>query len=370
MPGLGFFDLWKRTGSRLLPGCFVPILLLPFACPGQSPQLNINPTLPGPRLPIGGLNFCDNSDSMYQGGQYCISGGTSPQMPTLTYAGSSGACSSEYIAELDFAQPGDSDGNGESYGYYDSGLLPADTQWTVNWSLNQGDVGEYSEGGNGDLQDLEDGNSANEFTFQVYGQNPSLDSIITLLDDFGPPWWYGHTLTWETLAANPTGSGYGYLGNVQFYGVDQFGPGMTYTGTPVWGYPDGFGLSQLDGSPGANPSLVTDDSLWTWTTNLMYGVQVANQTQSAAYNHFSSQMSLMLADTSSQGLPPNYPNPVGGYCNFTWNGTGNNAYWNADWINKYNGGYWANWTGSRWSYGNSTNPNYTPNVCNQPSYTK
>lgn len=147
MPGLGFFDLWKRTGSRLLPGCFVPILLLPFACPGQSPQLNINPTLPGPRLPIGGLNFCDNSDSMYQGGQYCISGGTSPQMPTLTYAGSSGACSSEYIAELDFAQPGDSDGNGESYGYYDSGLLPADTQWTINWSLNQGDVGEYSEGG-------------------------------------------------------------------------------------------------------------------------------------------------------------------------------------------------------------------------------
>jgi hypothetical protein len=171
---------------------------------------------------------------------------------------------------------------------------------------------------------------------------------------------YGHALTWETQAANPTG-------NVQFLpGMDKTG---TYLRPPAWGGPDGFGLSQLDGSPNANPSLVTDDSLWTWTTNLMYGVQVANGNSSSAYNHFQSQWNNMKAYTAKLGLPQINPNSVDGYCNFTWNGTGNNAYWNADWISAYNGGYWANWTGTGWDYGSAYNPDYVVNVCNSRSYT-
>jgi hypothetical protein len=176
-------------------------------------------------------------------------------------------------------------------------------------------------------------------------------------------------LTWETFVANPTGASLpnGAPGNVQFYGVSQFDPSYTYTGTPVWGPFDGFGLSQIDGSPGANPSLLTDNSLWIWTTNLMYGVvQVANKKQGLASPHFQQQMTLMLSRTAGS---PKYPNPVGGNCQFTWNGTGNNAYWNADWISLYNGGYYDTWTGTTWSYGSAYNPNYVPNVCSKKSYT-
>jgi hypothetical protein len=289
-------------------------------------------------------------------------------MPTLQYGGNGNACDTYvYGLELDFAQPG-ALGNGQSYGLYFSsdevGNLPGNVPWTVNWSMNEGDVGEYSEGGNGDVDAYINAVYANSISFFVYGQNPTTPSITAALGLFGPPWWYGHTLTWETLIANKPAAGSGYTGNVQFYGISQFDPSGTYTGTPVFGKPDGFGLSQLDGS--AHPSLLTDDSLWTWTTNLMYGVQVASGTQTAAYNHFQLQLNQMLQQT---GGSPQYPNPVGGYCNLTWNGTGNNAYWNADWINLYNGGYWATWTGSGWSYGNSTNPTYTSDVCNQPSWT-
>jgi hypothetical protein len=292
-------------------------------------------------------------------------------MPQLTYVGSGNACDTySYTMELAFSQPGDSYGNGQSYGLYQSPYLSGNANWTVDWSLNYGDVDQYSEGGIGsiDVYDwtLNPTDPINSLSFVVYGQNPLTSSITAFLNNLGPPWWYGHTLTWETLSTNPTGAGYGYTGNVQFYGVAQFGPGMQYTGTPVWGYPDGFGLSQLDGSTHANPSLVTDNSLWTWTTNLMYGVEVANRNQTAAYSHFQQQLANMLQAT---GGSPEYPSAVGGYCNLTWNGTGNNAYWNADWINLYNGGTWETWNGSGWSYGNSTNPTYTTEVCNSQSWT-
>ncbi len=317
----------------------------------------------------GQAQGCDNNDSIYQGGAYCIaattlSSGNNPMMPSLSIGGGSGRCTSEYVMELDFAQPGDPSaipgGNGESYGFYDSGSLPGGSQWIVNWKSNGGDVGQYSEGGHGDLQDFEDGTMVDEFPFIVYGQNPGLPSITAVIASLGAPWWYGHTLTWETLSANLP------QGNVQFYsGTD---PSNTYVGSPAWGYPDGFGLSQLDGSPSANPLLLSDNSLWTWTTNLLYGVQVANGNAGLAYSHFQAQMNAMYAYTGSNGLPPQYPNPVNGYCNLTGTSLTSN-YWEADWINKYNGGFWANWTGSGWSYGNSTNPTYTTNVCNQPSHT-
>jgi hypothetical protein len=335
---------------------------------GRTSIRSLFPALAFLVLAIGGAacsraQSCDNVDSIYAGGLYCIAAtgvtGNNPQMPVLTYfsnVGNGSTCdTSEYLVELDFAQPGDSYSNGESYGLYDSGPIAANVQWVVDWSQNQGDIGEYSEGGNGWIDVYENGNYYDGFDFNVWGQNPTYSSITTYLrSGLNPPWWYGHALTKESS-------------NQQFIVGTLTSPTAEYFGTPLWGYPDGFGLSQLEGS--AHPNLLTDDSLWTWTTNLMYGVQVANSTQSAASSHFANQMLLMYSYTSGNGLSPNYPTSIGGYCNFSWNGTGNNAFWNADWINYYNGGPWETWTGSGWSYGNSTNPTYTIQVCNLPSWT-
>ena len=325
-------------------------------CTGQTPQ------------------FCNNIDSLYPGGQYCIAAttlwsGNNPEMPVLTYQGNGdSSCNSySYTLELDFSQPGDSYGNAQSFGLYQSGQNPGNVPWTVNWSGNQGDIGQYSEGGNGWIDLSVNGSVYDGFDFQVWGQNPTNQSVAAYIASLGAPWWYGHTLTWETLSDHRNWTGIYAPGNIQFlFGMDPTG---TYLGKPDWGYPDGFGLSQLDGSPGANPNLLTDSSLWTWTTNLTYGVQVANANWMGAYFHTLNNLSQMLIDTQNAGSPPQYPAAIGGFCNFTWNGTGNNAYWNADWINRYNGGYWANWTGTAWSYGSSFNPNYTTNVCGQPSYT-
>ncbi len=248
--------------------------------------------------------------------------------------------------------------------YSDSSPKGSGAYWTTH-------VEPHSEGGHGDLTDKEDGNTANDVSFSVYGQNPASGNIATYLNSLSPPWWYGHALTWETLASNPNGNP---PGNVQFLpGMDPTG---TYLSPPAWGKPDGFGLSQLDGSPGANASLVTDNSLWTWTTNLMYGVQVANNKKLGAASHFANQYQLMLTDTNDAGLGPMNPQPVYGYCQITTpNGVGNGSSWNADWIQYYNGGFYEYWNGPStgssslgWSY-NTINPTYVPNVCAQQSYT-
>ncbi|MGA2754200.1 MAG: hypothetical protein ABSE53_10545 [Terracidiphilus sp.] len=331
---------------------------------GRTSIRPLFPTLAFLVLAIGGATWsraqgCDNVDSIYQGGKYCIAAttalsGNNPEMPVLTYQGTGNACDTYSVTlDLEFRQPGDSDPNAWTIGIYSSGNLQGNVPWTVDWRQNQGDIGQYAEGGDGEIDYALNGSDygPDYVDFYVYGQNPSTSSITAALGTLGPPWWYGHALTWES-------------------GNQQFLPGWdstdTFLGPPVWGYPDGFGLSQLDGSPSANPTLVTDNSIWTWTTNLIYGVQVASGHRAAAQAHFQQQMTLMLNNT---GGSPQYPNPVSGYCQFTWNGTGNNAYWNADWINLYNGGYWETWTGTGWSYGSATNPNYTPNVCSQPSYT-
>lgn len=277
-------------------------------------------------VPGGRAQTCDNNDSIYSSGQYCITGGTSPQMPALSYTGSSGTCSSEYTMELDFAQPGDSYGNGKSYGYYDSGALPANTRWLVDWSMNQGDVGEYSEGGNGDLRDVEDGNLANEFTFFVYGQDPATSSITASLGLLGTPWWYGHTLTQESS-------------NRQFYyWQSQHDPSGTYTGTPVFGPLDGFGLAQIDGS--GNPTLLTDDVMWTWTTNLIAGVGLANASQSGGITYWGIQQGQEYSFETQNGLQrgTDAPNAFNGttYCTFMPTGTGHQAYSNGYGIAGYN----------------------------------
>jgi len=64
-----------------------------------------------------------------------------PSNASLSHTGGSNDSRTEYVMELDFAQPGDSYGNGQTFGKYDSGTLAAGTQWVVDWSHNPGDVG-------------------------------------------------------------------------------------------------------------------------------------------------------------------------------------------------------------------------------------
>ncbi len=318
---------------------------------------------------------CTNVGFLAPGGQYCISAtsssGNNPQMPVLKYFGPASVCdTATYTLELDFAQPGDSYGNGQSYGLYQA-TLAGNALWVVDWSLNAGDPGQYLEGGNGWLGIALDGADYDGFAFYVWGQNPTVNSITSVLGTLNPPWWYGHALTWETLAANPKGGG-----NVQFYGPAQFDPTGTWVGTPVFGGPDGFGLSQLDGSPRANPGLVTDNSLWTWTTNLMYGVQVANNMQTSGASYWAAQLSQAqaLAAKNQVALSTYYPNPFSStYCNFTPMGAGNNAYNNGFGIAGYNAGpagdnnafASVNPTMGTWVY----NWSYTSSVCGQQSHT-
>jgi hypothetical protein len=149
----------------------------------------------------GGTATCVNSGSISQGGSYCIAAtnpitGNNPWMPALTYngTGDSSPCNAySYTLELNFVQPGDSYENGESWGFYNSqdqvGGLLGTAPWAVNWSLNEGDVGQYSEGGNGWINIYVNGQIYEGFAFNVWGQNPTTASITAQLNSLNPPWW-------------------------------------------------------------------------------------------------------------------------------------------------------------------------------------
>jgi hypothetical protein len=303
-----------------------------------------------------------NNNTIYPDGEYCISAtgssGNNPQMPVLSYGGLGSACDTySYTLELDFSQPGDSYGNGQSYGVYEdteAGNVP----WIVDWSLNEGDVGQYAEGGNGSFEiDFDGVDNYDEFSFFVYGQNPSTGptgNIATYLKTLNPPWWFGHALTQEST-------------NRQFYiWNSQFDPSETYTGTPVFGKPDGFGLAQVDGSGAAQKSLLTDNVMWTWTTNLVTGVSIANGKLPNALAYLNNQAALMVKTLQSLNIPtanyPSYypaPENYSSICSFTYPGAGNNAYYNLEWITEYNTGHWTQWQASSLGW-----PIVAPLACN------
>jgi hypothetical protein len=308
---------------------------------------------------------CNNSGSIVQGGSYCISAtsasGNNPQMPVLSFGGSGSACETySYLLELDFAQYGDMYANGESYGAYSSGALAGNVVWIVDWSSNSGDAGQYGEGGNGDLYDIVDDT---DYDFVVWGQNPSSSSITSFLNQPGvkPPWWFGHTLTQES-------------GNRQFYPSASQTNG--YYGPPIFGQPDGFGLVQFDGSSKANAPLLTDNILWTWTSNLLLGVAVANGFQAQAQSFWNLNWSQWNAWAAQypQLASAQYPRSLAcGPVTISPTGSGNSQYYNLFQITAYNQGSinennaWAsvNPQTGVWTY----NSAYATLVCSRPSYT-
>lgn len=205
-----------------------------------------------------------------------------------------------------------------------------------------GDAGEYAEGGNATLTVQHDNGAEtiNTISFTVYGQNPDLNPITAVLNQLGPPWWFGHTLTHESS-------------NQQFLG--GWDSTNSYFGSPKWGRPDGFGLSQIDGSccsTSPNDPL-TDNVLWTWTSNLQAGVSNASVSQSAGATYWQNQLALMDQYAMQHNASPSsfYPASVNyGYCSFTPTGTGRNSYVNGYGIIGYNSGPAVGSTGDNHSF--------------------
>jgi len=241
--------------------------------------------------------------------------------------------------ELDFAQPGDAYGNGQTYGVYQSGPLPGNVVWQVNWSNNSGDAGEYGEGGNGSIEISEDEAAIDDFSFYVGGQTPTTGSITAVAAPLNPPWWFGHALSLESS-------------NLQFWPLTLRKNG--YYGDPQFGPPDGFGVTQIDGS--GNPSLLTDNIIWTWTLNLRAGIGLATAAQTGGQTYWGIQYGQMQQYAAAHQQPisayyPNqFPDPVdhpipalikgfNNYCGtFSPTGTGRGAYFNGFGLVGYNAG--------------------------------
>ena len=346
-------------------------------CLGQSTDYSIG------GLPISMSAPCNNEDSIYPGGEYCIAAtssatGNNPRMPVLSYSydpGDSSTCNRNiYDMDISFSQPGDIYGDGQSYGAYNSATdlsqdgtgLPGTTPWVVNWSNNLGDKGWYSQGGDGTLSTYRNGVLISTITFKVWGQNPSNQSIAAYLTGIGAPWWFGHLLTQESS-------------NRQFYiWQSQTDPSGRWTGTPIFGPKDGFGLAQIDGSC-CSTSLndpLNDNVLWTWTTNLAAGVQKANSLLSRAQNFWGTQWSEWqnwASQNPSQAAVNSPFELVCGSAYFTPAGTGNSQYFNLFQIEAYNTGSIDNNNAFAsvnpntgvWNY----NSDYAVIVCSQSSTT-
>jgi hypothetical protein len=306
-------------------------------------------------------------------------------MPTLSYTVSATSCDTvDYTLELDFAQAGDTAGNGQSYGFYDSGTIPGNSVWFVNWSLNEGDAGEYGEGGNASLEVVEDGMDIGSLSFSVAGQTPTTANITALATQLNPPWWFGHALTLESS-------------NQQFNPISSNKSG--YYGAPIFGPPDGFGVAQIDGV--GNPTLLTDDIIWTWTLNLAAGINLASDAEAGAASYWAIQYQQLtnyaaahnqpksayypdqFPDPTDHPLPPNMKSFTN-YCGtFSPDGTARTAYSNGYGLVGYNAGNPATpvkggllgdnkgfasfeTSSGGWNY---FDWNYVYYVCNQPSLT-
>jgi hypothetical protein len=275
-----------------------------------------------------------------------------------------------------------------TYGYYESTSLNANVPWVVDWMSNQSPANGTPannfgyEGGLAQetYQMNGDGNNWTGPGFWIAGVNPSLDPNGSVAQAMlysqtatppGAPWWYGHALAIESKTPGVSN------GTQQFYqgqgavSASTFSAGYYY-GAPVYGWPDGFGIAQVDGS--ANP--LTDDDFWSWSINLFDGIAIANGPQSRANNFWQDQLELAQNLASSQGkaISTYYPQAFSStYCSFTATGSGQAGYGNGFWITAYNAG------GP--TYNNafaSVNPNtgtwvynwaYTTAVCNRQTDT-
>ncbi len=139
-----------------------------------------------------------------------------PVMPLLDYAPDPCTVSSINLAvqySNSIATPFN-----QTAGLYASGDLSAGGDWIVDWTENLIDKDHQYEGGAAVTVTNYTGNrSATNYSWTLYGINPSFGSLTGFMQANNAPWWFGHALSQESsnrqfdssgnlFSANRTGS--------------------------------------------------------------------------------------------------------------------------------------------------------------------
>jgi hypothetical protein len=163
------------------------------------------------------------------------------------------------------------------------------------------------------------GEGAANMNFVDYGTNPAIADIQNTGAQYGYPWFWPLLLSAETLY------------NIQYAtsNTNQNVPGM-----PIFGAPDGIGLTQLDGTTW----YVAYNDYLSYKQNVKDGLGVLFSKKSAAYNWINQQVS--QAQDEGGPAPPSFP--MGGNCG-TFGAAGARSLQDANWISYYNGGYLLHW---------------------------
>lgn len=288
-----------------------------------------------------------------QGQTLCIDPGGSSGFPVqppivLQDFDDNGCDSFEYTLGINFTEQNSryeffGAGFPTTAGIYVSDVLPTNVPWIVDWSENEasgiqgGGLPNFYEGGEAYSYDFVNNDTIDNYTsFWIAGENPSLGpsgQVAQAAQGLGAPWWLGHALAIESSTPQFPAGSQQFIGGPNSVGTSVNG----YYGAPVFGYPDGFGIGQVDGK--ANP--LSDDDIWSWEQNLYDGIGIANAFQSPAASYWNSQLQQIQSLAAANGVPVSnyYPNTFSStYCTFSPTGSGNNGYGNGFWITAYNTG--------------------------------
>ena len=331
--------------------------LTPIALSSLCNAQTCLPSFYGANIPQG-ATACISPTGGYTGG---------PVPPILYITGQGGQCDVSWgVFTMSYTQPAALPYYDGSVGSYVTanvaGGVQAYLEWGTNFYASPWDEGFY-EGGSALLNAYYDGHPQPSYTtgFTISGVNPSLSSLTADMQSYGPPWYFGRVLTRESS-------------NRQFYGPHDHVP-YANPYTPVYGPPDGFGVTQLDGETpfgyavGAGGTTVTipkltDAVLWNWQLNLQEGMGLAWSKQSTAYSFFARQQAQAKAD----GVAPAAASHQAGTCSpALWYGSGEYGMQDGEWITEYNGGraYIYNNSSKTWTI----NTSYWDSVCSNNSAT-
>lgn len=298
----------------------------------------------------------------------------SPAMPTIgLFQTDDNTCDTfQYTLTVSFSQQGVSIPTWpqSTFGYYESASgMGANVPWIVDWTLNldpeNGLTGFYEGGVAQETYNINGSGNALGTGFWIAGVNPSLGpsgAVAQQMQLDSAPWWFGHALSKESF------------GGMQFYygatsastqsGGTPGSVGVGYFGAPVFGPPDGFGIAQVDGSSGTNT--LYDEDFWDWSQNLFDGIGIAYESLPSSQAYLQAQIVAMNKAVGHSIPAPIYPNSFNvGVCQFSYPGSGNGAYYNGEWITEYNGGNFATWNGTFWTYRTT----YLNGLCSNTSQT-
>jgi hypothetical protein len=129
-------------------------------------------------------------------------------------------------------------------------IMPASQTWNI--SPEFGEPGVLIRGGQATLEWSLDGGATQQYGFCIRGTNPSETTIEAFLTAFVAPWFLKNIFYHETLMSQ-------FCEPVRMQ-VLYCAPSNNHWGRPIFGYPGGYGLGQLDPPPGL-------DAIWSWKSN-------------------------------------------------------------------------------------------------------